>query len=153
MQFHWRKGMRCAYRPHMGVHVHGFPVACPRRNSAADGIYVPLNRNVELFSPTQLLAMLVQTISSNEDHAFAASCLKLKSRKAQLEQDQVILKKAITRRELQSCRSCTEIGNGHVALHLLEELKGERTQRMCGVHEAYFGFGATALLLNIVVAP
>lgn len=125
--------MRCAYRPHMGI--HGFPVACPRRNPAADGIYVPLNCNVEPVSPANLLAMLTQAISSNEDPPFAASCLKLKSGKGQLEKDQVILKKTITRLELQSCCSCTEVSNGYVALHLLKELKSERAQRVCGVHE------------------
>lgn len=126
--------MRCAHCPHMRI--HGVPTACPRGYTAADGIYVPLNRNVEFFVAAHLLAMLVQTISSYEDHAFTAPCFKFKSGKGQLEQDQVVLEKAITRSELYSCGSSTEVGDGHVTLHLLEELECEGAKCVGGVHEA-----------------
>ena len=67
--------------------------------------------------------MLVQTVSTNEDYALAAPGFKLKARKRELEQNDVVLKKAVIGCELNRGRSCTEVGNRDATLHLLEELK------------------------------
>jgi len=70
----WNR-MRRSDRSH--VLVHGVVVACPGRYPAAYRVDVPLHGDMQPAGSANLLAVLVQTIPTNKDHAFSASSFKL----------------------------------------------------------------------------
>ena len=65
---------------------------------------------------TNLFAVVVQTVSTNEDHALSASGLKFKPRERQFEENQIVFKETVVRSKFNcGCRS-TKVGYGNVAL-------------------------------------